>query len=77
MKSGWLKRHLALQAEQAKVTGDPAPEDTPESNGVSRRDFIRGGLAAGAAAGLSGTSLFVQHQTAHARGIPVRATGSK
>ena len=73
MQSGWLKGHLKPTRPEETETADQAlPEAAPESPGLSRRDFIRGGLAAGAVAGLGGSSLFALHATAHAQPAPPR-----
>jgi hypothetical protein len=57
MQSGWLRQYFTSQHEEpCQHTVDTPASDTalPET-GVSRRDFVTGGLVAGMAAGVAVT----------------------
>ena len=77
MQSGWLNHYLnTARPEQTETTDQAMPEAAPETKGVSRRDFIRSGLAVGAAAGLAAGGLFTAHATAHAQHAQRRFGGA-
>ena len=55
MQSGWLRQYFTPQHnEPCQHTVDlDTPETTSPEDGVSRRDFVKGGLVAGMASGIA------------------------
>ena len=69
MQSGWLRQYFTPQHdEQCQHPVDMRTSDTasPEE-GVSRRDFVKGGFAAGMAAGVAASSAIGGVQQAEAQ----------
>jgi hypothetical protein len=58
-----LKEQFASKTEPATE----AQTDKEQTAGVSRRDFIQGGLVVGVTAGLAASALVAHHDTAHAQ----------
>jgi kynurenine formamidase len=59
MQSGWLQQYWQRQAGQGSGEGDA-------TKGVSRRELLKGGLAAGVAAGLAAQGALAPAETAQA-----------
>ena len=69
MQSGWLRQYFTPQHdEQCQHTVDSGASDTaaPEE-GVSRRDFVTGGLVAGMSAGIAASGTIGNAQPAAAQ----------
>jgi kynurenine formamidase len=63
MQSGWLEEVFRRNGEQVKAETPPAEEGA----GVSRREFIHGGFAAGVAAGMAAGAVVAQAPAAQAQ----------
>jgi kynurenine formamidase len=63
MQSGWLEQFM----RKASESGDGKPAESAETDGVSRRDFLHGGLATGVAAGMTAGSMLAGQQVAQAQ----------
>lgn len=64
MQSGWL-HEVARRAE--RVTDGEGQPPAERANGVTRRDFLQGGVVAGVAAGMAAGAVAMSHQQAHAQ----------
>ena len=62
MQSGWLEEFMRKPAPD-----DKAASETPGGDGVSRREFLHGGLATGVAAGMAAGSVLAGQQVAQAQ----------
>ncbi len=63
MQPDWLKQRFTTQTEPEAAE----QREHRQASGMNRRDFIHGGVLAGATAGLAADELMAQHNAAHAQ----------